>query len=117
MSADFEPTLTTLTDAFLSRRSPMGASVSVGSKKTPMPPTQDIETPCGRKLPKRGMLRVLGFNRNPLPLPHDGSWLEVTVFEAKDLPAADDNGIVYDEDVPGYPTLSTNEQLTCRRRW
>ena len=106
-----------LGDLLVSLRA-MGASVSVGSKKTPKPPTQDPETPAAesRKLPERGMLRVLGFNRNPLPLLHDGSWLEVTVFEAKDLPAADDNGTVHVEDVQGYPALSTNERLTCRRR-
>ena len=77
----------------------MGASVAVGFKKTRKPSAEDPEAEApgadGRKLPDRGMLRVLGFNRTPVPLSHEGSWLEVTVLEAKDLPAADDNGTVH----------------------
>jgi hypothetical protein len=95
----------------------MGASVSVGRKKERKSPAGDAgmgATPAGEEdaggksktLPERGILRTLGFNRTPVPLPHEGSWLEVTVFEAKDLPAADDNGL----------SVSTDRhRLACRK--
>ena len=68
----------------------MGAGVS---KKSPKANSNEPGDGAQRKLPKRGVLRVLGFQRNAVLLPHVGSWLEVTVMEAKDLPAADDNGL------------------------
>ena len=74
----------------------MGASASLSKKKQDkLPETEDQEesSSSDQKLPSRGILRTLGFKRSAVALPHEGSWLEVTIFEAKNLPAADDNGL------------------------
>ena len=74
----------------------MGAGVSLPGRKNLHERAPDGETSPSLKqppLPARGLLRTLGFKRSAVQLPHTGSWLEVTVFEARDLPAADDNGL------------------------
>ena len=88
----------------------MGGAVSLTRKTKADGKPQEADSVGGserEQLPNRGILRTLGFKRSAVSLPHPGSWLEVSILEAENLPANDDNGARHECSMPRLDAQTT----------